>query len=249
MEAPSAQRETPHHPCQPWPLPVCCQNQQIHKGYHINCPSLSPHTPGESEQLHQKALCWLHLSIQHNFRPWSWFENLTLLGTWVQHSATGYWTSSQVEPRESHLLHGRTSSVPICQAFTHQFFVRRSSFSPGHHPIRRSLTKIHLGILTLSSNKVATKTLPPGSLYLLIFFPASVCFILKRPESPASALVPTLKPSTHQHALNEPNYLHLWALPATRAANIQPPSPPPPAPPDPHRFWVMMTMLQEYVAE
>ena len=57
--------------CQPGPS-VCFQNQQIHRGSHIQCPPLSLHTPGEQEQLHQNAICWFQLSIEH---PWSWLDN------------------------------------------------------------------------------------------------------------------------------------------------------------------------------
>ena len=51
-------------PCQPGPLPVCCQNQLSRRGCHNHCPSLSLHTSIEQE--HQEDVCWLQLSWKCN---------------------------------------------------------------------------------------------------------------------------------------------------------------------------------------
>ena len=81
------------HPCQPRASPACIQNQQIHGGCH--CPALN------------RLIRMLFGDFSSAFDTIIAMELTGKLNTnvvWVQHSATRYWTSSDVDPREYGLI-------------------------------------------------------------------------------------------------------------------------------------------------
>ncbi len=85
---------------------VCTQNQQIRRGCHLHCPHSILHTPWISayqQHLHQKAVCWFQLSIQHNL-PCETDGNLglsTTLCDWI----LDFLTNRPQTDWQSHLLH------------------------------------------------------------------------------------------------------------------------------------------------